>query len=104
MEDSQFYGNIYAFVLTDFINNFFYELKSMLNLSILQMSISFFGLLLVGVAFRYIPFIVNSLIKEKSWETILRQIAFVLILIRCGVGLNAAILKKSMVNLLMMLI
>jgi hypothetical protein len=76
----------------------------MLNLSILRMSISFLGMMLVGVAFRNILFIANSLIIEKSWETILRQIAFVLILIRCGVGLNAAILKKSMVNLLIMLI
>ncbi|TMS37146.1 hypothetical protein L596_004140 [Steinernema carpocapsae] len=53
------------------------------------------GMLLVGIAFRNIEFLDGLLNINPFWVMILQKIAFGLILVRCGVGLDPVVLRKS---------
>ncbi|KAL7075593.1 hypothetical protein ACQ4LE_005039 [Meloidogyne hapla] len=50
------------------------------------------GMLLVGIFFANFPW----LYIRESWGTFLRKTAFLLILLRCGFGLNPKVLRKEM--------
>src|SRR5688572_23249057 len=61
--------------------------------------LSILGQLVVGIGVRNIEFFENFIRIDQQWEVFLRQAAFILILIRCGVGLNADVLRRSLVKL-----
>ncbi|KAL3110039.1 hypothetical protein niasHT_015642 [Heterodera trifolii] len=54
-----------------------------------------FGMLLVGIAFNNISPLRSSLLIRPSWDDFLRKSAFVLILLRCAVGLDHETLRRS---------
>ncbi|KAL3101963.1 hypothetical protein niasHS_003372 [Heterodera schachtii] len=54
-----------------------------------------FGMLLVGIAFNNISPLRSSLLIRPSWDEFLRKSAFVLILLRCAVGLDHETLRRS---------
>ncbi|KAI1725660.1 sodium/hydrogen exchanger family domain-containing protein [Ditylenchus destructor] len=54
------------------------------------------GMLIAGILFANIPFLKGILIIHNNWNTFLRQTAFILILIRCGIGLDPDALRNSL--------
>lgn len=53
---------------------------------------------MVGIVFSNVPFLRDSILIRPSWDNFLRKSAFVLILVRCAVGLNPKTLRKSLVG------
>uniref|UniRef100_A0A1I8A140 Na_H_Exchanger domain-containing protein n=1 Tax=Steinernema glaseri TaxID=37863 RepID=A0A1I8A140_9BILA len=53
------------------------------------------GMLLVGIAFRNFAFLDGLLSINPFWIMVLQKIAFGLILVRCGIGLDPVALRKS---------
>lgn len=56
------------------------------------------GMLIVGIIVANVASLRLLLYIHPSWNEVLRQIAFVLILIRCGIGIEIEVLKKSWVR------
>lgn len=54
------------------------------------------GMLLVGVLFANIPSLKQMLMVDSNWDRLARSMAFVLIMLRCGIGLNPEVLRKSL--------
>ncbi|KAI1700260.1 sodium/hydrogen exchanger family domain-containing protein [Ditylenchus destructor] len=54
------------------------------------------GMLIAGILFGNIPFLQGILIIHKDWNKFLRQSAFILILMRCGIGLDPDALRNSL--------
>lgn len=56
------------------------------------------GMLLVGIAFGNIGFLRETLVINSSWNVFVRQVAFILIVIRCGLGVDPEALRQSLVR------
>lgn len=54
-------------------------------------------MLLVGIFFTKLTFLYNSMLIPDMWNNFLRQTAFILILIRCGISLDPDVLRNSLV-------
>ncbi|KAH7732236.1 Protein F41E7.1 [Aphelenchoides avenae] len=54
------------------------------------------GMLLVGIAFGNIGFLRETLVINSSWNVFVRQVAFILIVIRCGLGVDPEALRQSL--------
>ena len=57
------------------------------------------GMLIAGILFGNVPGMKNFLIINKFWEEALRKMAFLLILVRAGVGIDPEVLKRSLVGI-----
>uniref|UniRef100_A0A0K0F9R6 GH07323p (inferred by orthology to a D. melanogaster protein) n=1 Tax=Strongyloides venezuelensis TaxID=75913 RepID=A0A0K0F9R6_STRVS len=55
---------------------------------------SLIGHLILGVIVRNIQFLKNNFILSPTWSSSIRLMAFVIIMVRCGTGLNIKALKK----------
>uniref|UniRef100_A0AC34Q6U1 Glutaredoxin domain-containing protein n=1 Tax=Panagrolaimus sp. JU765 TaxID=591449 RepID=A0AC34Q6U1_9BILA len=53
------------------------------------------GMLIAGIFFNNVPGLKGFIVIDRKWEETCRQIAFLLILVRAGIGINPLILKKS---------
>lgn len=54
-------------------------------------------MLIVGIVFANFPFLSRILSIHQSWSNVIRQIALILCLIRCGIGIDSQVLKRSWV-------
>ncbi|CAJ0958360.1 unnamed protein product, partial [Mesorhabditis belari] len=53
------------------------------------------GSLLVGIGLRNIPVINEWLYIDSEWDTVLRKLAFALIMIRCSIGINLQVVRAA---------
>lgn len=54
-------------------------------------------MVLAGVIFANVPMLNGMLSLFCSWGDIIRQLSFIMCLIRCGIGMNHEALRKSWV-------
>ena len=54
-------------------------------------------MLIVGILFGNIPSLRDMIHINRTWEDVLRQFAFIVILIRAGISLDPEILRNSLV-------
>uniref|UniRef100_A0A914C478 Cation/H+ exchanger domain-containing protein n=1 Tax=Acrobeloides nanus TaxID=290746 RepID=A0A914C478_9BILA len=54
------------------------------------------GMLLAGIAFRHVPFLSTWMTIDPSWDVVIRRIAFIIILIRCGISVDPNMLRSSL--------
>lgn len=52
----------------------------------------------MGIVFANVLFLNKILSIHQSWSIIIRQISLILCLIRCGIGIDPQVLKRSWVN------
>ncbi|CAJ0565036.1 unnamed protein product, partial [Mesorhabditis spiculigera] len=53
------------------------------------------GSLIIGIALKNIPGVNEWLIILPSWDAVLRKLAFALIMIRCSMGINLAVVRAN---------
>ncbi|KAI1697822.1 sodium/hydrogen exchanger family domain-containing protein [Ditylenchus destructor] len=54
------------------------------------------GMLITGILFANVPYLKGILVIHNDWSKYLRESAFILILMRCGIGLDPDALHKSL--------